>query len=145
LAIPELVPLASTFSAQILVFDISQPIITGTPIELFHHSNNVPANITKLLSVMDKGSTLKKSPRRVIENSNTLRFDAYKHLCDSRVLQKGVHAQVEITLRTPSQGTVLRAPSIPLEAASANKEMGRVLLRRGGETIAAGVVTEILS
>jgi len=33
---------------------------------------------------------------------------------------------------------------IPLETFSANKEMGRVLIRRGGETIAAGVVTEIL-
>jgi elongation factor 1 alpha-like protein len=63
LAIPELVPMATTFTAQILVFDISQPIITGTPVELFHHSNNVPATITKLLSVMDKGSIIKKNPR----------------------------------------------------------------------------------
>jgi len=55
--------MATTFTAQILVFDISQPIITGTPVELFHHSNNVPATITKLLSVMDKGSTVKKNPR----------------------------------------------------------------------------------
>lgn len=65
LAIPELVPLATSFSAQILVFDISQPIITGTPVELFHHSNNVPATITKLLSVMDKGNAVKKNPRQV--------------------------------------------------------------------------------
>jgi elongation factor 1 alpha-like protein len=66
LAIPELVPLATSFSAQILVFDISQPIITGTPVELFHHSNNVPATITKLLSVMDKGNAVKQNPRWVI-------------------------------------------------------------------------------
>jgi hypothetical protein len=32
----------------------------------------------------------------------------------------------------------MRSSSIPLEPASRNKEMGRVLLRRGGETIGAG-------
>lgn len=32
---------------------------------------------------------------------------------------------------------------IPLELASVNKELGRVLLRRGGETVAAGVVVKI--
>lgn len=52
---------------------------------------------------------------------------------------------MEVTLRTPAQATILRAPAIPLEPASVNKEMGRVLLRRGGETVAAGVVLEILA
>lgn len=50
---------------------------------------------------------------------------------------------MEITLR-PTQGSS-RTPSIPLETAAENKEMGRVLIRRGGETIAAGVVMEIIS
>ncbi len=52
------------------------------------------------------------------------------------MLQKGVHAQVEITLRNATQSH--RAASIPLETAARNKDMGRVLLRRGGETIGAG-------
>jgi elongation factor 1 alpha-like protein len=58
-------------------------------------------------------------------------------------LQKGATATVEISLR-PTQGSS-RTPSIPLETSAENKEMGRVLIRRGGETIAAGVVMEIIS
>lgn len=55
---------------------------------------------------------------------------------NDRVLQKGMTATVEITLRA-APGSI-RVPSIPLETAADNKEMGRVLIRRGGETIAAG-------
>lgn len=59
--------------------------------------------------------------------------------CPDSVLGKGMSAEVEISLRTASMsgaGSGVRA--IPIETFSANKEMGRVLLRRGGETIAAG-------
>lgn len=35
-------------------------------------------------------------------------------------------------------GTAGGLKGIPLETFSANKDMGRILLRRGGETIAAG-------
>lgn len=117
----DLVPLATTFVAQVLVFDIATPIIGGTPVELFHHSNNVPATISKLRAVLDKGTVSKRRPR---------------------VLQRGMQAEVEITLR--ANPNALRAPSIAIETASVNKDMSRVLLRRGGETIAAGVVMEIL-
>lgn len=41
----------------------------------------------------------------------------------------------------PSTGN---RPQLPLEPFSVNKNMGRVLLRRNGETIAAGVVLEVL-
>jgi elongation factor 1 alpha-like protein len=59
------------------------------------------------------------------------------------VLQKGTTALVEITLRsTPG---AQKAATIPLEIASVNKEMGRVLIRRTGETIAAGVVMGIVA
>lgn len=54
-----------------------------------------------------------------------------------RVLTKGVSAEVEITLR--SAGGTGKAYSVPLETFSTNKEMGRILIRRGGETIAAGM------
>lgn len=57
-------------------------------------------------------------------------------LIKCRVLQKGVTATVEITLRATQNAG--RAPTMPLEIASENKEMGRVLIRRAGETIAAG-------
>ena len=58
-----------------------------------------------------------------------------------RVLQKGTTAMVELSLRPNSSGKV---SSIPLETAADNKEMGRVLVRRNGETIAAGMVMELL-
>ncbi|KAJ9105170.1 hypothetical protein QFC19_003630 [Naganishia cerealis] len=118
----DLVPLATKFTAQILVFDIAFPLIAGVPLELFHHSNNVPATLSKLISVIGKGTAAKQNPR---------------------VLQKGVQAEVEITLRAPTQSSNARAPVIPLEPAHINKEMGRILLRRGGETVAAGVVIAI--
>jgi elongation factor 1 alpha-like protein len=55
------------------------------------------------------------------------------------VLAKSTSAEVQITLRssTPS-GPNARTQPIPLEPFAVNKEMGRILLRRGGETIAAG-------
>lgn len=53
------------------------------------------------------------------------------------MLTKGVSAEVQITLR--SAGGAGRVHSAPLETFTANKEMGRILIRRGGETIAAGM------
>ncbi|OCF45383.1 elongation factor 1 alpha-like protein [Kwoniella heveanensis CBS 569] len=116
------VPLVNKFTAQILVFDLSSPIITGTAVELFHHSMNLPATISRLVSISEKGLVVKKNPR---------------------VLQRGTTATVELTLRPnngngSSNSTSSKAPSIPLETTADNKEMGRVLIRRGGETIAAG-------
>lgn len=56
-----------------------------------------------------------------------------------RVLTKNMSAEVEITLRGSTySGPASRALPIPIEAFSANKEMGRILVRRGGETIGAG-------
>ncbi|KAF9651276.1 hypothetical protein BDM02DRAFT_3091701 [Thelephora ganbajun] len=112
-----IVPLATTFTARIIVFDIAMPITAGTSVELFHHSQDIPAYVSKLLSTVDRstGKEVKKSPR---------------------VLTKGVSAEVQITLR--SAGGTGKVYSAPLETFAANKEMGRVLIRRGGETVAAG-------
>lgn len=74
------VKLVSQFTAQILVFDLQTPIIAGAAVstdfvvdqtelidqvELFHHSMNLPANITKLISISEKGQVIKKNPRSV--------------------------------------------------------------------------------
>ncbi|KAH9850047.1 hypothetical protein C2E23DRAFT_905383 [Lenzites betulinus] len=122
-----LIPLVSTFSARIIVFDIQVPITAGTSVELFHHSRDVPASISRLISVMDRsnGSIIKNKPR---------------------VLTKNMSAEVEISLRNSTySGPASRALPIPIEPFSVNKEMGRILIRRGGETIGAGVVTELLT
>ncbi|KAI6105432.1 P-loop containing nucleoside triphosphate hydrolase protein [Pisolithus sp. B1] len=122
-----LVPLATAFSARIIVFDIQVPITAGASIELFHHSRDVPATLSRLVATTDRasGSVVKRNPR---------------------VLSRGTSAEVEITLRA---GT-LSAPSatarpIPLEPFSVNKDMGRILVRRGGETIAAGIVLNVIA
>ncbi|KAL1743563.1 P-loop containing nucleoside triphosphate hydrolase protein, partial [Schizophyllum fasciatum] len=116
----EPVPLSAKFSARIIVFDIEIPITTGTTIELFHHSRDVPATISKLVATLDRGTgkVVKEHPR---------------------VLTKSASAEVQISLRaTAMTGPNSVAKPIPIEPFSVNKDMGRILIRRGGETIAAG-------
>lgn len=123
----DIVPLATVFTARIIVFDIQLPITTGASIELFHHSRDVPATISKLIATLDKASGLvmKKNPR---------------------VLTKGTSAEVEISLRAGTlSGPSFSARPIPLEPFSVNKDMGRILVRRGGETISAGIIVDIIS
>ncbi|KAG2119097.1 P-loop containing nucleoside triphosphate hydrolase protein [Suillus discolor] len=113
----DIVPLATVFTARIIVFDIQLPITTGTSIELFHHSRDVPATISKLIATLDRASGVvtKKNPR---------------------VLSRGTSAEVEISLRVATlSGPTLSTRPIPLEPFSVNKDMGRILVRRGGETI----------
>ncbi|KAH9999507.1 P-loop containing nucleoside triphosphate hydrolase protein [Russula vinacea] len=116
------VELASAFTARIIVFDIQVPILAGTSVELFHHSRDVPAAISKLKATLDRasGAVTKQNPR---------------------VLTKGASAEVQIAIRQTTFGaTSTRSTVIPLEPFSTNKEMGRILIRRGGETIAADIV-----
>ncbi|KAL1681342.1 EF Tu GTP binding domain-containing protein [Schizophyllum commune] len=116
----EPIPLAASFSARIIVFDVQIPITTGTTVELFHHSRDVPATISKLVATLDRGTgkVLKEHPR---------------------VLTKSTSAEVHISLRaTAMTGPNSVAKPIPIEPFSVNKDMGRILIRRGGETIAAG-------
>lgn len=111
--------MASAFSARIIVFDIAVPILAGSAVELFFGAHDVPASISKLSATLDRttGKALKTNPR---------------------VLTKGTNAEVQITLRGTGTGTAARPTLVPLEPFAVNKEMGRVLVRRGGETIAAG-------
>ncbi|KAI0796510.1 P-loop containing nucleoside triphosphate hydrolase protein [Abortiporus biennis] len=116
----DLVHLATTFTARIIVFDIQVPITAGASVELFHHSQDVPASVSKLLTTLDRstGEVIKRFPR---------------------VLTKSASAEVQITLRSATMsGLTSRAQPIPLEPFADNKDMGRILIRRGGETIAAG-------
>ena len=53
------------------------------------------------------------------------------------VLTKGTSAEVQIGLR-PNPVYNIAGRGIPLEPFSVNKDMGRILIRRAGETIAAG-------
>ncbi|KAH9482958.1 HBS1-like protein [Psilocybe cubensis] len=122
----DLVPLAVVFTARIIVFDIQVPITAGTSVELYHHSRDVPATTSKLITTIDRatGKAIKSNPR---------------------VLTKNTSAEVEITLRgTKVSGSTMTTRGIAIEPFAVNKDMGRILIRRGGETIAAGVVLEII-
>ena len=79
------IPLATVFTAQIIVFDVQVPITAGTSVswvllisrsvltsyvqvELFHHSRDVPATISKLIASLDRasGTVIKQNPRFVV-------------------------------------------------------------------------------
>ncbi|KAI5480838.1 elongation factor 1 alpha-like protein [Pseudohyphozyma bogoriensis] len=120
--VSQMVPVASSFLAQIVVFDPGYPITAGASVELFHHSRDIPATIVALEATLDKttGAVLRKNPR---------------------MLTKGASARVRIQLRPMNSSTT--KTEIPIEPFSVNKSMGRVLFRRGGETIAAGIVLSL--
>lgn len=56
------------------------------------------------------------------------------------MLTKGMSAKVCVKLRgtTMSDSSSSSASKVPIEPFKENKDMGRILLRRGGETVAAG-------
>lgn len=110
-----LVPMVSSFIAQILVFEPTMPMLAGTALELFHHSSNLSVTLSELIATLDlkTGAILKQKPR---------------------VLSRGVTAKVRVTLAQPT----------PLEPFAVSRDMGRVLLRMHGETVAAGIVLETL-
>lgn len=111
------IPVTTHFAAQIVVFDVKIPITVGFPIIMHHQSHNEPGTISKLVATIDKGTgeIVKKSPRHLAKNTT---------------------AMVEIKLN---------GRAIPLETFKDSKELGRVMLRKGGDTVAAGIVTKILS
>ena len=152
----EPVPMVTKFVAQVIIFDIELPITVGASVksayllpvfsliscqvELFHHSRTVPATLSRLIATLDRATSvvLKHNPRLEFLPMTPTKCDFT--FSTTRVLAKLASAKVEVTLR----GTTINGPSahvsaIPLETFKANKEMGRLLLRRGGETIAAGL------
>ncbi|KAI0939644.1 hypothetical protein AcW1_004605 [Taiwanofungus camphoratus] len=121
----DIISLANVFTARIIIFDIEIPITAGTSVELYHCSRDVSASISRLISTLDRatGTVVKRGPR---------------------VLAKNTSAEVQITLRSVTlSGPSARVQPIPLEPFAVNKDMGRILIRRGGETIGAGIVLEI--
>ncbi|GEM09894.1 hypothetical protein Rt10032_c09g3911 [Rhodotorula toruloides] len=117
------VPVVSTFTAQVLVFEPKHPITAGYAVELFHHSRDIPASIVALEAILDKttGQIIKSAPRMLPKNSS---------------------ARIRVQLRNAATGG--RSDAIPIEPFAVNKAMGRVLFRRNGETVAAGIVLETL-
>uniref|UniRef100_A0A2I3GFN6 HBS1 like translational GTPase n=1 Tax=Nomascus leucogenys TaxID=61853 RepID=A0A2I3GFN6_NOMLE len=101
------------FRARILIFNIEIPITKGFPVLLHYQTVSEPAVIKRLISVLNK-STGEVTKKK------------------PKFLTKGQNALVELQTQRP----------IALELYKDFKELGRFMLRYGGSTIAAGVVTE---
>ncbi|XP_010981964.1 HBS1-like protein isoform X2 [Camelus dromedarius] len=102
------------FRARILIFNIEVPITKGFPVLLHYQTVSEPAVIKRLISVLNK-STGEVTKKK------------------PKLLTKGQNALVELQTQRP----------VALELYKDFKELGRFMLRYGGSTIAAGVVTEI--
>ncbi|CAJ0893739.1 2930_t:CDS:10 [Entrophospora sp. SA101] len=97
------VPLSSQLLVRIVVFEVKIPITRGYNVILHRQSLNEPAIITRLKSIIDKttGEQIKKNPRHI---------------------PKSTAAIVEIQL--PNR-------PIPIETFKDNKELGRIMIRKG--------------
>lgn len=111
----DVVPITTRFQARIIVFNIKMPITIGYPVVLHLNSLVEAAVITKLKSQLHKGTgEIIKKNPRCLTNNSC--------------------ALVEIEVSRP----------ICIEKYAKFKELGRVALRVGGVTVAAGLVTKIL-
>lgn len=109
------IPLATRIRARVVVFNVITPITLGYPVVLHHQSLIEPATIVKLKAQLHKGTgEIIKKNPRCLGNNSC--------------------ALVEIEFQRP----------ICMEKYSDFKELGRVMLRVNGVTIAAGLCTEIV-
>jgi elongation factor 1 alpha-like protein len=109
-------PLKRKVRARIMIMEqISTPIIMGTQVLLHMHSIDVPTTVSKLISSVD--------PRRKNSQREKPRF-----------LTAGMNATVELSF----------AEKIAVEIFADCRSLGRFVARRGGETVALGIVEELL-
>ncbi|XP_047523225.1 protein HBS1 [Pieris napi] len=108
------VPVTSRFEARLVVFNVKVPITMGYPVLLHHQSLIESAHIRKLKALLNKSTgEMIKKKPRCLGNNSV--------------------AVVDIEVCRP----------ICIERYKDVKELGRVMLRVSGVTIAAGLVTEI--
>ncbi|KAL6729707.1 hypothetical protein Aduo_000740 [Ancylostoma duodenale] len=99
------------FAARIVVFDVVVPIMKGTRAELYCHSLCEPCTIVKLVSSINKA------------NGNVLKERP-------RCLAKQMSGLVEIETER----------EVAIEPYTICKALGRITIRAGGQTIAAGII-----
>lgn len=110
------VPVTTRFEARIVVFNVKVPITKGFPVLIHHQSLVESANIVKLKALLNKSTgELVKKKPRCLGNNCV--------------------AVVEVEVCRP----------ICVERYKDVKELGRVMLRVAGTTIAAGLVTDIVN
>lgn len=109
------IPIVSRVQARIVVFNIKVPLIKGAQVDFHYQAVTEPAKIRKLVS------QLHKTNGQIVKNK-------------PRALVKNTAAVIELAFTRP----------LCLELFRDYKELGRFMLRTGGTTIAAGLVTQIL-
>ncbi|XP_011549451.3 protein HBS1 [Plutella xylostella] len=108
------VPVTTRFEARIVVFNVKTPITKGYPVLIHYQSLVEPANIVKLKALLNKSTgEVVKKRPRCLGNNSV--------------------AVVELEVGRP----------VCVERYKDVKELGRVMLRVAGATIAAGLVTDI--
>ncbi|XP_025405308.1 HBS1-like protein isoform X2 [Sipha flava] len=108
------VPITSILEARVIVFNVDFPIVRGHQIVLHYQSSSESAVVSRLLA------ELNKSTGEVMKKN-------------PRMIKKNTHALVKIQLSRP----------ICVEVYSDIRQLGRIMLRSGGTTIAAGLVTKV--
>ncbi|KAK0425358.1 hypothetical protein QR680_009159 [Steinernema hermaphroditum] len=103
------------FLVRIVTFNITIPFLKGTRAELFAHSMCCTSTISKLVA------TLNKSNGEVIKQK-------------PRCINRHTSGLIEIKTEVP----------IALEAYKSCKTLGRITLRDKGETVAAGIIEQVL-
>lgn len=110
------VPVCSRFEARLVVFNVKVPITKGFPVLIHHQSLVESASIVKLKALLNKSTgEVLKKKPRCLGNNSV--------------------AVVDIEVCRP----------ICIERYKDVKELGRVMLRVAGVTIAAGLVTDIFT
>ncbi|CCH58712.1 hypothetical protein TBLA_0A09240 [Henningerozyma blattae CBS 6284] len=111
------IPPSQNLKLHMLTFKLGRPILPGTPVMLFKGVREQPARINKLVSLVDKHDVEKIIKKKV------------------RHLSSGQAAIVEVEL-------VEKKRWIPILTFQQNKHLGRVILRKDGKTIAAGIILD---
>jgi len=109
------VTVTARFRARVVVFNIDVPITKGYPVVMHYGCVSEQATVKRLVSL------LHKTTGEVVK-------------ARPRVLAGNCSAVVEVAVARP----------VPIELYRTNRELGRFMLRTGGHTIAAGMVTELL-
>ncbi|XP_076378952.1 translation elongation factor EF-1alpha (GTPase) HBS1 isoform X1 [Megalopta genalis] len=108
------IPVTTCFQAHVVVFAVKIPIVKGLPVVMHQQSLVQPAVITKLVAQLHR---------------TTGEITKKKPRC----LPKNSSAIIEITTQNP----------VCMELYKDIKELGRVMLRVEGTTVATGLVTKI--
>jgi len=108
------VKVSKHFAAKLVVLNVETPITKGFACVLHYGGVTEAAVLKKLIAQVSKGTG------EILKRK-------------PRILAKNSSAQVEITTETP----------VCIETYAESKELGRFMLRAGGKTIAAGMITDI--